>query len=262
MTGIYKITSPTNKIYIGQSHNIEKRFYQYKSLRCKDQSRIYNSLKKHGVNNHLFDVICEINKDAHQSIYDYSEQFFMDAYSAMGYELMNLRGGGSRGRFSEEAKRKLSLSLKGKNTWSKGLKRNEEQRKAISERVKKWHHDNGRVLKPKIKVKKERLPFPEHLKERYRNERSGDKNHFFGKTHTEETRRIISENNKLKLTGTNNGRARAIIQYDLNGNFIKEWDTVTNASKSLNINRLTISSALSGDNKTAKGFIFKYKTPK
>lgn len=33
MVGIYKITSPTNKIYIGQSKNIRKRFNNYQNLK-------------------------------------------------------------------------------------------------------------------------------------------------------------------------------------------------------------------------------------
>ena len=32
MIGIYKIINPNNKVYIGQSTNIERRFKQYKSL--------------------------------------------------------------------------------------------------------------------------------------------------------------------------------------------------------------------------------------
>jgi len=36
--GIYKITSPTNKVYIGQSTNILFRFRAYKRLNCKKHS--------------------------------------------------------------------------------------------------------------------------------------------------------------------------------------------------------------------------------
>ena len=54
MIGIYKITSPTNKIYIGQSIDIENRFTKYKSLDCKNQVRLYNSLKKYGFDKHKF----------------------------------------------------------------------------------------------------------------------------------------------------------------------------------------------------------------
>ena len=49
MQGIYKITNPKGKIYIGQSVNIEKRFSSYKSIRnCHYQIKLFNSLKKYG----------------------------------------------------------------------------------------------------------------------------------------------------------------------------------------------------------------------
>ena len=44
--GIYKITSPSNKIYIGKSNNINRRFKEYIKLRCKQQPKLYNSFKK------------------------------------------------------------------------------------------------------------------------------------------------------------------------------------------------------------------------
>ena len=58
MIGIYKITSPSNKIYIGQSTDIEGRIKGYKSLSCKKQTRLLNihtqsSLFKHKDQLHL-----------------------------------------------------------------------------------------------------------------------------------------------------------------------------------------------------------------
>ena len=42
--GIYKITSPSNKVYVGQSININARFKSYLRLSSnKKQSRLYNS---------------------------------------------------------------------------------------------------------------------------------------------------------------------------------------------------------------------------
>jgi group I intron endonuclease len=63
MIGIYKITSPTNKIYIGQSVDIERRFKEYKRLNCKKQTKLYFSLKKHGVENHVFEILEECSQD-------------------------------------------------------------------------------------------------------------------------------------------------------------------------------------------------------
>ncbi|WP_428743195.1 hypothetical protein [Tenacibaculum sp.] len=57
--GIYKITSPSGKIYIGKSKNIKRRWYQYKSLHCKTQPKLYNSFKKYCVENHCFEILKE-----------------------------------------------------------------------------------------------------------------------------------------------------------------------------------------------------------
>lgn len=70
--GIYKITSPTNKIYIGQSKNIYKRWNSYKSLNCKSQPYLYNSLRKHKVKNHKFEIICECEECC---LLDYEEDY-------------------------------------------------------------------------------------------------------------------------------------------------------------------------------------------
>ena len=59
MIGIYKITSPTGRIYIGQSVNIAARFKKYKWLGCKTQTRLYRSLLKYGYEAHKFEVIEE-----------------------------------------------------------------------------------------------------------------------------------------------------------------------------------------------------------
>ena len=64
MIGIYRITNPKGKIYVGQSHDIEFRLKRYKVLNCKKQPKIYRSLLKYGAENHIFEIIeeCEIEK--------------------------------------------------------------------------------------------------------------------------------------------------------------------------------------------------------
>lgn len=117
MIGIYKITSPTGKINIGQSWNIKKRKNSYKYLECKKQTKIYNSLKKYGFENHLFEVIHELPIDITQEILDNYEIFYWQQYKDCGFEMMNIRDPGKGGKLSEETKRKISevkkASLKG-----------------------------------------------------------------------------------------------------------------------------------------------------
>lgn len=80
--GIYKITSPSGKIYIGQSKNIARRFNTYKNslYRVKNQIILYNSFLKYGAENHQFDIIeyCSIED------LNCSERFWQDEFDATG----------------------------------------------------------------------------------------------------------------------------------------------------------------------------------
>ena len=51
---IYKITSPSGKVYIGQSRNLIKRLRDYKCRDNSKQIRLNESFRKHGVENHKF----------------------------------------------------------------------------------------------------------------------------------------------------------------------------------------------------------------
>ncbi len=52
-------------------------------------------------------------------------------------------------------------------------------------------------------------------------------------------------------------RGKKVYQYDTNGNFIKEFPSLRNASSVLNINRYTIAQSIKGEYKSAGGFIFR-----
>ncbi len=45
--GIYCLTSPSGKKYIGRSFNIERRMTQYKRLECQNQSKLYTAIIKY-----------------------------------------------------------------------------------------------------------------------------------------------------------------------------------------------------------------------
>lgn len=82
IVGIYKITSPSNKIYVGQSKHIEKRFYDYQRGRCEQQRRLFNSLFKHGWKNHTFEIIEECDK---QDL-NCRERYWQDFYDVLNRE--------------------------------------------------------------------------------------------------------------------------------------------------------------------------------
>ena len=56
-----------------------------------------------------------------------------------------------------------------------------------------------------------------------------------------------------------NGKlSKQVLQYDLNGNFIKEWQSVMEIQRQLNYKASNISSYCSGKKKSAYGYIWKY----
>ncbi len=83
--GIYKITSPTNRVYIGESENIYKRWKDYKGVSCVKQPRIYNSILKYGVKNHKFEII-EICEPEERKC---RERFWQDEFNVLGEEGLN-----------------------------------------------------------------------------------------------------------------------------------------------------------------------------
>ncbi len=87
--------------------------------------------------------------------------------------------------------------------------------------------------------------------------RKGKLSSFTGKNHTNETKLKIS----LSKTGINrkHKKSRTIIQYDLNNNFIKEWEYIAEAARTLNIKRSCISNNVVGLSKKTRNYIFKYK---
>lgn len=133
MIGIYKITSPSKKIYIGQSIDIEKRFNEYKRLSCKGQIKLYSSLKKYGFEKHKFEVLLECSSDELNEF----ERYYQDLYCATNRNGLNLKLTKTNDRkceHSEETKLKISINKK------QGYKNRGHIKK-----VKKWK-DNKVVL--------------------------------------------------------------------------------------------------------------------
>jgi len=61
------------------------------------------------------------------------------------------------------------------------------------------------------------------------------------------------------IHNTNSKTLKPILQYDLEGNFIKEWSSIKKASEQLQINKRSITNNLTNISKSAFGYIWKYK---
>lgn len=142
MIGIYKITSPSGKVYIGQSVNIEKRFKQYQFLyKIKNQTKLYNSFKKYGIDAHLVEIIIECEEAELNDL----ERYYQDLYNVINTGLnCTLTNSSDRsGKHSKETSEKIRKSLKGRKVNPEsvrkmresltGRKLTDEQKKSISE---------------------------------------------------------------------------------------------------------------------------------
>jgi group I intron endonuclease len=105
MIGIYKITNPKNKIYIGKSKNIETRFKSYGKLQhCYQQIKLYNSLKKYGPENHKFEII----EECFMEQLNEREIYWINMFNSIKIGL-NLTEGGDGGKLSPSSEEKRRL---------------------------------------------------------------------------------------------------------------------------------------------------------
>lgn len=227
---VYMIVSPSGRVYIGSTiQTFKKRWRHYFKLSCKSQIKLYNSLKKYGVENHMFYELWE----GDMNLMLQKETEFGKFYDVLGKNGLNLRLpniGDIYKSVSEETREKMSNSRK-------GIKISEETRKKL-----------GKA--------------PVFQSEEFKNKISLIHK---GKIISEETR------NKLRIAKKGNCKEIIeklaimkripIIQYDLEGNFIKEWSSMSEVQRELKIDKSQISGCCKNKlrNKTAGGFIWKYK---
>ena len=189
---IYKITTPSGKIYIGQTQKLFMRFYDYR--RMKTNPYLKKALFKYGLENITVEFL---EKEIPLDKLNEREQFYLDTlqpFDDNGYNICK-EAGTTRGR-----KRPLK-EMKGLSDFNKT--------------------------------------------------RIGELNPMFGKTHSEEARKkisqahlgkVISEECKLKMSETRKiNCARCINQLDLiNKNIINNFLSVKDASEKTGVSKVTI----------------------
>ena len=83
-----------------------------------------------------------------------------------------------------------------------------------------------------------------------------------GKKVSEETRKKIGEAHKGLHLGGKSPQARKILQYDLDGNFIKEWDSLMDIERELNVSYTGIWKVCNNKRKQIRGYVWRYKDEK
>jgi hypothetical protein len=251
---IYKTTNLINgKIYIGQDKNNNPSYFGSGDL-------IKKSIKKYGKESFIKEILCvcdtidELNE---------KEKFYINEFNTIDRNIgYNITIGGTDGtmldrKHSKETKEKMRLSALGKKkseTHRKNIGLSKKGKKLSNETKLKMSNSNrlkGKKIEPhsvdirkKISDSKKGKKLSDETKLKMSNSHMGIKNHFYGKKHSEEFMKT---------------KRKKIIQMTINGEFIKEWDSLSEASINLDIYISNISNVLKGKYKTTGGFKFKYK---
>lgn len=192
--GIYKITSPTGKVYIGQSHNTHNRIRDFMGT-ITHHRKMNESVIKYGWDSHTKEVVHELPDDVSQEVLNTYEKLYIDLYKSCGVELLNIREGGKNGTHPKETRLRLSESRKFQESPMKGKKHSAESKAKMSSYQKhRPYRPKGNPISEENKLKmqeaRKKLPHP-----------------FVGKHHSEETKNKI----KLKKIRCTTGRGKKVI---------------------------------------------------
>lgn len=221
--GVYRFTFPNEKFYIGKSKDIYRRFRGHKNLaesNKKVNTVVNSAIKKYGWDSIKKDIIVS-GKELTKEQINSLERFWIKTYNSTDKKFgYNLTEGGDGGCGT------------GENNHNFGIKLKEETKRKISEGVKKHMKDNPELM------------------QRLYSERKG-------KSNIALKGRKITEEHKEKVRI---GKMKPIIQYSLEGNFIKEWNFAKEAGEFYNIDPSNITLCARNIYKASHGFQWKRKT--
>lgn len=209
ITGIYKITNPKGRVYIGQAKCIRKRWLVYfnNHSSLKSQPILFNSLNHHKPENHTFEIIhrCEID-----DLNDL-ERYYQDLYNVTNRKLgLNcvLQKTNERPRvLSQETRDKIGKSKKGIKLSQERIDRMRLSRigRKLSEetkrKIKETNLGQKRSDEAKLNMSKAQKKIAKY----------GKDHHFYGKKMSDESRKKISKAKKGKYIGLEHHNSIKII---------------------------------------------------
>jgi group I intron endonuclease len=260
ITGIYKIINPKGKVYIGQSVNINRRKNSYKNFKIKEQPRIYNSLKKYGWENHIFNIIEECPIEQLNERETYWKQYYLNQFGDDWNMVLfcNLHDSGG-GPLSKETRNKIGNA-------NRGRKYTQESCDNISKRLKGRIYSKetlDKMSQPRSKEAKENMRYSK-TKEHALNISKSNKGKpqppgFIDKLKESNKKHYEKDSNRNKKISQSN--KKSIFQYDKNMTLIKEWNSIMEACFYLNghYNDSGIGLTCQGKRKSAYNFFWEYK---
>jgi len=249
---IYRIKNKIdNKIYIGQTiQELEDRWRGHlkKHSNCR---YLKSAFKKYGVDNFEFQLVC-ITFD---NCLDDMEIKYIERYNCLVPNGYNLRLGGNSGRHNEETKRKIAATLlKNKKVVQFDIQGNRlntfNSTVEAAKYVGKSSSVIGHCCNGDIKTAAGYVWKYESIHLNEANTNSGIPP-FTGKF------KCYIKHDKKKVIPQIN---RKIVQFDMDGNRLKSFNTCKEAAEYIGTSRSCITHCCLGLHKTAKGYVWKYES--
>lgn len=238
---LYKHTCPNGKVYIGIT--LKNPSYRWNNGKGYVGSYFYNAIVKYGWDNITHEILFDsLTKEEAESKEIELIAKHKSNQREFGYNIAN---GGRVHCVSEETKKKISLANKGRRQTQE-----EKEKRRLSLVGRKYPRDVVERIAQKNRGQKRTS---EQI-ERSRTAHIGQIPWNKGVPCTEEAKRHLREIN----TGGNSPRAKKVYQFTKNGDFVKEWESVSVAGKTLGINSNSIAVCARGEYKSAGGYVWSY----
>lgn len=276
MRYIYSLSDPiTDEIkYIGQTDNIQRRFNKHINNSTNKNSDEYNTYKSRWIRKLLesnLEPIMGIIEEV-ETLYESNKQekFWIEKLTKEGLKLTNSHVSDVT-EFSSETKDKMSVAKKGKKLEEiVGEEKAKELKLYYSERIKNNNPNksNDILVKEKIsntlkeffKDKNNHWAYGKEMSDDMRNnQRLAQLNNSKDKKNIHKLTEEQKEKIRKKITGRKVLRSK-ILQYDLEGNFIKRWNSIREICREITeYNRATLNKNIN-KNRSYAGFLWKKET--
>lgn len=240
---VYQHITPNGKSYIGiTSTDPHERWKNGRGYRHNEY--FDNAIKKYGWGNIEHKIIkTTLSKEEAEQMERELIAKFKSNERDYGYNITS--GGESIGKHSLESRKKMSESKMGQPSARKGVHLTEETK----EKIRKAHM--GRRYNLGVPFTEERK---QHLRKPHPSIR-GENNPMYGKKRTAEEI-AIRQSHRVYKYGGENPTARKICQYTKDGELVKVWGSISEASKVFC--RSSLKMCLRGKYKQHKGYIWRY----
>ena len=254
-TSIYSLSDPkTGEIrYIGKTYNhLRKRLYAHIN-ECKGDNKSHKiSWIKSLLSNNEIPVISEIDI-VPTNEWEFWEKYWIEQFKQWGFNLTNISKGGYDNNYkrSNDTKNKMRKSKLGKPL-------SEEHKIKISKSLKEDWENNPREVEKDIIISKEEL----YQKYIIDNLSIPKLSKLFGCSESTIFRNLKDNNISKDIDVWRDQlvtNQKVVLQYDLSGNFIREFDSVISISDEYGYNSGNIASCCRGVAVSANGYIWRYK---